>query len=431
MVAGGLAITCLAVNFVVQWRVPHTVDFSSEAGHVSQALLRGRGFADPYLTGPSGATAQMAPIYPFVHALICCICGTGELGWAVIIAVTSLVWAAQWALVYRFAVFYGQQAPGIAAALIGVVLPLPGRMFKWEGVFTGAAIAFGAWLVSQIIAGKGRKSTGFQLGGWLAVGVLLCPATVLIWPAWALLILTKLGWKRSRLILCSAMFTALLPVSVWTARNYVVFGHFVWVRDNLGMELGLSNNDCATALISRNRSCFAAWHPSDNPALLRQLISEGEYQFNADAMHRMISWARSHPSRFTVLSAQRAAFFWFPIDNENRVTLIYGWVLSCFTIFGLLALMWVRNEGFWVLTSALLPFSFTYYFVQLEQRYIYPVLWITLLLACIGIRCGFLRWGPLSMRRLRGMGKGPGQGRNRRFYPKYGSGVTYRAGAIV
>jgi hypothetical protein len=269
------------------------------------------------------------------------------------------------------------------------VLPLPGRLFKWEGVFTGAAIAAGAWLVSRIIAGNTSKSTVIQLGGWLAVGVLLCPATILIWPAWALLILTKLGWKRSMPVLLGAMLTALLPVSVWTVRNYIVFGHFVFVRDDFGTAP--SNNDCATALISRNRACFATQHPSGSPELLRQLISEGEYQFNAAEMRRTIDWIRSHPHKFAVLTAQRAEFFWFPIDPESRTTLIYGWIFSCFTMCSLLALGWVRQEGFWILVLALLPFSIAYYFVMLEQRYIYPVLWIELLLACIGIRWGYMR----------------------------------------
>jgi hypothetical protein len=35
-------------------------------------------------------------------------------------------------------------------------------------------------------------------------------------------------------------------------------------------------------------------------------VSEGEYQFNAAEMHRMIGWIRSHPYRFTDLTAQRA-----------------------------------------------------------------------------------------------------------------------------
>src|SRR5579862_8369061 len=73
------ALTCvsLAVNFAAQWRSEHAVNFVSEAARVSWALQHHRGFADPYLSGPSGPTAQMAPIYPFVHAAICLVFGTG------------------------------------------------------------------------------------------------------------------------------------------------------------------------------------------------------------------------------------------------------------------------------------------------------------------------------------------------------------------
>jgi len=78
------------------------VEFSSEANNVAQALLHGRVFADPYMTGPSGPTAQMAPLYPALWAALCWLFGTGASGWAAIVAAT-LAWALQWFFVYCFA----------------------------------------------------------------------------------------------------------------------------------------------------------------------------------------------------------------------------------------------------------------------------------------------------------------------------------------
>ena len=124
------------------------MQFSSEASNVAQALLRGRGFADPYMTGPSGPTAQMAPLYPALYAGLCWLFGTGALGWAAIVAATALAWAFQWFFVYLFAQSEGQGRAGLVAAILGALLPLPGRLFKWEAAFTGLALASSAWMMS-------------------------------------------------------------------------------------------------------------------------------------------------------------------------------------------------------------------------------------------------------------------------------------------
>src|SRR3569833_1079357 len=150
----GLAAVSLLVNFAAQWSQPHVVQFSSEASRISLALSSGRGYSDPLLTGLTGPTAFIAPVYPFLYAGICWLFGTAAAGWAAIVAITALAWALLWAFVYRFAALWEHPGPGLVAALVGVLLPLPGRLFKWEAVFTGAALAISACIVSRILKQK-------------------------------------------------------------------------------------------------------------------------------------------------------------------------------------------------------------------------------------------------------------------------------------
>jgi hypothetical protein len=381
--AAGLAIVTLLINFAVQWPSAHRVEFSSEASRISLALQTGRGFADPYLTGPSGPTTQRAPLYPFLHALICLLFGIGAAGWAAIVAITSLVWAVQWIYVYRFAALWGQAKAGAVAAWIGALLPLQGRMFKWEGVFAGAVLAAAAFDLSRLTTGAATKWTPLRWGLLLAASVLFSPATALIWPVWMGFVLNRLGWKRARPVIVTAFLVAAAPISGWIVRNYLVFHHPIFVRGDL-VAVASSYNDCAEALMSRNRVCAYTQHPSASPALFQQLVQQGEYQFDAGERRRAIEWISSHPRRFAILTLQHAALFWFPIDDETRASLIYGYIFSICTVLSIFSIGWFRCPGFWIAIAAIVPFSATYYLVQFEQRYLYPTLWVTILLACVG-----------------------------------------------
>ena len=66
------------------------------------------------------------------------------------------------------------------------------------------------------------------------------------------------------------------------------------------------------------------------------------------------------------------------------MSLLNGIIMSAATVLSLLGIMWIKFDGFLILIATLLPYSLTYYIAQFEQRYRYPVLWISLLLAAIG-----------------------------------------------
>ncbi len=382
-----LLLVSITLNLAIQWRSPHHLDFTSEATRVSEAIQDGRGFSDPYLTGPSGPTAQMPPLYPYLHAALSTVFGIGVMGWFAIVIITSASWGLQWFFACRLADMFGHGRTGFYGAIFGALLPLPGRLFKWEAVFTGLAIALASWLLARILTGDTRWRTVFALGVSLACGILFAPVLIALLPLWSVLIFIHGFFRKpfpSLRIVAAVVIVALLPAALWTARNYSVFGHLIPVRD-AGLAVAASWDDCAAALVATNiaSGCFAREHPSGSLAMLQRLRSEGEYNLSASEMSRAKFWMTQHPFRAAALTLEHFFFFWFPLDPGGR---FLGAIISAVTLLSLLGLFWYRSIGFWITSTALFAYSLTYYFVQVEQRYRLPILWGSVLLACIGMK---------------------------------------------
>jgi hypothetical protein len=328
----------------------------------------------------------MAPIYPFLHAAICLLFGTGKAGWAAILALTALVWSLQWTFAYDFLRYYGRPGAGLGAALLGVIIPLPGRLLKWEAVFAACALAAGSCLMARLVARPDRIRAGL-LGVVAATTCLLTPSAVVVFFAWGMLILWRRPFKSTLSILAAALACAMVPVGLWTARNYRTFGHLFFIRDDAGITFTSSNTDCSQALLIDNvtSGCFATVHPSANVSILARLKAQGEYQFSATQLETTVAWVGSHPMRFITLTLERFAYFWFPLERGGKLVLMNGLTMSLVTVLSVLSLPWRRSPGFAILAAGLTCFPVVYYFIQSEQRYRYPVYWMSFVLAAVGI----------------------------------------------
>jgi hypothetical protein len=105
-----------------------------------------------------------------------------------------------------------------------------------------------------------------------------------------------------------------------------------------------------------------------------------------------VQWVLSHPARFATLTLERIAYFWFPLEFTDKPTLVSGVLMTMATLLSFLAVRWRKSLGFAILVAGLLSYPLTYYLVQLEQRYRYPVFWMTVLLAAIGVDLVLDRW---------------------------------------
>ena len=156
-----------------------------------------------------------------------------------------------------------------------------------------------------------------MLGVLWGILLLTNPVTLLLFVAWPVVkILTQARSDRAALAARFALmvFAASFTVAPWIARNYVRFGAFVFVRDNLGLELYTGNNPCAEPTLHEqiDSGCHAQTHPNPTAAIAAQLAAQGEVRFNQAKLHQALQWISANRSRFVILTAQRIRQFWLP-----------------------------------------------------------------------------------------------------------------------
>ena len=220
------------------------------------------------------------------------------------------------------------------------------------------------------------------------------------------------SWKAS-IFRAHAAALVLLPaliVSPWIVRNYLVFHKVIFIRDNLGLELAVSNNDCAAFSLRANldSGCFQKFHPNGGVAEASKVLALGEARYNEVRLHEAALWIAGNPGRFLSLCAQRFQAFWVPHEGETVATLPPGrkrerlcvYLMTFLSIIGLCLAARRDPASAAVCAIWLAVFPVVYYLVQYEDRYRYPIMWVTLLLGVLPFSLAFQWLWNLSLRRV-------------------------------
>ena len=377
----GTFVLCTLLNGTAgRWiATAEEADFGVESTRTAASILKHGEFRDPFVPMLTGPTAHVAPAYPLVYSAVVGTFGTGKPSWWAIRLLTLAVYALQLALLPLLGMELGFSPQlGRIAALLGCFTPLPGSSYKWEALFTGlllVAIAYTTLLLNR----SQTLSLTAALGTLWGVTLLFSPVVIPIFILWGFLILRSLNFRA--LLLLSML--PLLVISPWILRNYKVFGAFIFIRDDLGTELAVSNNDCASAWLLDNMSseCFAQNHPNANLQLDQRIVEIGEQRFNTERLRLALSWIQNHPSQFFTLSVKRFLYFWFPVSaGGGGLALLGRLIISVFTgasILGLVLMHQARPLAAHMLTACAVSYSLVYYLVHVDLRYRFPILWIS------------------------------------------------------
>lgn len=361
---------------------------------LADSIAHGRGFSDPFVEMQTGPSAQLAPAFPAFLAFILLHTSSDSA------AYFAMEWCATLIVVFQICLmpllarrlglgFYS----GVAASVLWLVARVP-REVVWEQNYSGVLITMLAYLMYDALREQMSLPRLVLCAVLWGVLILLCPVALLALVAWILLVhFARTQTLAQKLVLATLPILILAP---WLLRNYQTFHRFVFVRDNLGLELEVSNNPCASFSFEVNRitNCYAQHHPNENLREASNVAALGEVTYNQQRLHVAREWILDHPRDFVGLTAKRFAAFWFPsslsseqsvIRNPNVYSPLRDAIVSLASVAMVagLVLLWRRNRSACsVLIVWLVTFPPVYYMTQYSERARLPVQWAIMLPAC-------------------------------------------------
>lgn len=198
----------------------------------------------------------MGPAFPALVALLIRMFGDSTMGIYAIKFTALLVLAIQLALFPLFSSALGMgELNGIIAACVWIAAKVsvtglpnhqPTPMFGWESLYAALLLAIATFAFRRYLDSPPSRSTWLAswLGCVMGVSSLTSPSVAIVFVGFIGMLLgrEKAFFQKSHLLL---IVLAALVIALWLLRNFSVFHRFIFVRDNFGLELYVSNNDCA------------------------------------------------------------------------------------------------------------------------------------------------------------------------------------------
>jgi 4-amino-4-deoxy-L-arabinose transferase-like glycosyltransferase len=359
-----------------------------EMGRLARSIAMGQGFSSP-TDLPTGSSAWAPPLYPYILAGVFKLFGIYSAFSAWVILTFNSVFAALTCLtLYRIAgrIYGVSVARGTAWtwAVFPYAIYWPVRVV-WETSLTAFLLSLALLLTLRMTEKPPRRRDWILFGLLWGVIALTNTAVVSMMPfclGWLLYQLPRVRQQFIGAALC--LLTAALVVSPWLVRNYEVFGKFIFIRDNLPLEMYEANNDQSEGLWTRNE------HPGNNLEAMRRFQQLGELGFMDEKRQEVREFVREHPGRFLWFTVERAAYFWIA---PPQATILAGYDLMIsrhinFLLGAVLAFagLWltIRNRkgaGF-LLACFLLIYPLPYYLVMPFVRYKHPIEPEMIMLVC-------------------------------------------------
>jgi hypothetical protein len=381
-----------------------SASLGGEGWHLAHNLLDKHQFANPFESLDTGPSAFLAPAWPVFLALVMKTFGGGAAG-----DVYAIRWAAVLILALTmalFPVFSRRLGMGELNGIIGACIWILGKpmMVPWDGFYGAILLAVACYVYRGYLeqpAQRARRSA-WILGCLMGFLMLTIPAVApvlaagLAWEIWR----RKIAFFKESLL--PLILLPALIVTPWTIRNYLVFHSLVPIRDNVGLELSLSNNNCAQFSEALNiaSGCTPNLHPNVSLNEARKVLELGEPKYFELRRQEALHWIGDHPARFLKLTAIRFVFFWMPSEGWSILTNATGtihvgqgrhlervviYLMTLLSGAGLLILYRRDARSAAICMSCLTLYPLVYYIVQFEGRYRYPVMWVTFLLGALPI----------------------------------------------
>src|SRR6266566_9520700 len=374
-----LAVITIGHTYRITPRRDH-FQFGWEMGRLARSIAQGQGFSSPTDLN-SGPSAWTAPVYPYVLAGVFKIFGIYTPASAWVILAFNSVFAALtcWTLYLIADRIY---EPGVARAVAWTWAVFPYLIYwpvrvVWEASFTTFLLSLALWLAIRIAdADVARRRDWIIFGLLWGLIALTNTAVVILLPfflAWLMYQVPKSSRQLSGAGLC--LLIVLLCITPWTLRNYHMFGRFIFIRDNLPLELHEANNNASSGLWTRNE------HPGNDPASMRRFQELGEIRFMDEKKEQVREFIHQHPGPFALYTLERAGYFWAAPPQATIVAGYDLWVArhvqfllaALFAFAGVFLTFRRKSRYHWLLAPFLLIYPLPYYIVNPFPRYKHPI----------------------------------------------------------
>ena len=373
-----LAVITVGHTYRITARGDH-FQFGWEMGRIARSLAQGEGFSNPtdLATGPS---AWAPPIYPYILSKVFQLFGiySNASGW-IILAFNSIFGALTCMTIYKIGErIYGS---GLARAASWTWAVFPYAIYWPVRVVWEASLS--AYLLSLVLLFTlGIADTPPQTRTWMRYGAL-----------WGVIALTNtalvsmlpffLPWllyrSKERLRdftgMCVSALVIAAVITPWLVRNYSVFGKFVFIRDNLPLEMHVANNENSNGLWTRSE------HPGNDPEAMRHFQELGELRFMEEKQQQFQQFIREHPAQFVNFTLKRALYFWIgtpqnaDLGGHNFLPARHlGFFLASAIAFAGLWWTWRDKKcGTFLFACLLIIYPLPYYLVNPFPRYKHPI----------------------------------------------------------
>ena len=336
-----------------------------ESISVAKSLAIKGTFADPF-GAPTGPTAHLAPLWPFMLAGIYRLAGDEQYFRLSTLLLAILLHLLNVVLLFLLA---HELIPEPLSQYCSVALVLIVPLYQVVPAYDCAYISAGL-MTFWMLARRNQIVPCGLLGGLL---LLFNPSLLAI-----LLPIAVYEWRQVRRV-SAFLIIALLAITPWEIRNYRVFHQAFFIRDNLGLELDVYNNDCEAY---GTGVCIP--HPNVSARECAKVAAMGEASYNKMRMQHVLTWFKTHPGAALRLTARRMAGFWFPFSAVKPYG--FGMVLiTAASLWGFWCLLRRRQTVVWPMLGIMALYPPVYYLVRFDVRYRYSVLWVSVLVAGYGV----------------------------------------------
>jgi len=315
--------------------------FGFEVGSIARSIASGHGFANPFWV-PSGPTAWVTPVYPYVVAGIFSLFGIQTKAAAfAILTLNSLLSALTCIPIF----FVAKRTLGASVARVAVLM---WALFPYSIFFSANSMWYHSllalevatlFLLSLLLADTDAIRPWIAFGVLLGVATLTNPVVLAGLPAllgWPCYLRWRSGKKHGVRFLIASLLTV-LTVTPWVVRNLRTFPKAVFLKDNFWIEVAVGNvgNDI--------HWWNGSLHPAGNIDEIKSLQDLGEIGYLNIKRQRAATFVREHPMVFLLRSCRRMVYFWTGYWSLSREYLqqepMDPWNMVVCTSYSLLVLL--------------------------------------------------------------------------------------------